>query len=124
VLTDEQIRVAIEKVKRPESNHEHPDCVRIAYAWLDAQANTKHAQQSMRPLKHIIERWGGRYVSQTDVEAAALLHPRIKGSYPSYNISSRLIEPSDARLAPIGQAFAHDYRDRHSLKDYARREES
>jgi len=122
MLTDEQIAGAVQAVLRPESNHEHPDCVRIAYEWLDAQVKTKSPRKVFNPLKHIIEKWGGRYVSQTDVEAAALLHPGIKGKYPAYNISSRLTEPDRARLAGIGQAFAHDYHERHDPKSYARRE--
>lgn len=95
-----------------EEHHEHDDCIRIAYEWLDAQRKTKSAIKSGRPLKHLIEKWGGRYVSTTDVEVAATLHPEIQGKYPYYNISTRLTRPSDRRLDGIDQAFTQGYRDR------------
>jgi hypothetical protein len=86
----------IEKV-----HHEHDDCIRIAYEWLDGQTTTKGIMRRARPLKHDIEKWGGRYVSQSDVEVAAELHPKIRGHYPYFNISARLVRPSDARLAGL-----------------------
>lgn len=84
--------------------HEHDDCIRIAYEWLDAQPKLKGVRRSARPIKHIIESWGGRYVSQGDVEVAAQLHPDIHGEYPYFNISAGLIEPNRRRLAGIGEA--------------------
>ncbi len=33
----------------------------------------KHPTQREHSLKHIIETWGGRYVSQSDIEVAAVL---------------------------------------------------
>ena len=93
-----------------QSHHEHDDCIRIAYEWLDAQTTTKGITRVARPLKHIIEKWGGRYVSQSDVEVAAELHAKIRGSYPYYNISKRLTLPSEARLANITQARTQDYK--------------
>lgn len=47
MLTDQEIQQAINIIsKNPNNLHEHPDCVRIAYAWLDAQKkNTKYMQQ-------------------------------------------------------------------------------
>lgn len=89
---------------RTEILHEHEDCVRIAYEWLDAQTITKRPTRTARPLKHIIEKWAGRYISQSDVEVAAELHPEIKGQYPYFNISSKLVLPSEARLSNIPQA--------------------
>jgi hypothetical protein len=87
--------------------HEHDDCIRIAYQWLDAQVKIKAPCRSGRPFKHIIERWGGRYVSRSDVEVAAELHPDIKGEYPRFNISGRLIRPSARRLENIPEAKTH-----------------
>lgn len=98
--------------------HEHDDCIRIAYQWLDAQTFTKAPTPHARPLKHIIEKWAGRYVSQSDVEVAAEMHPAIKGKYPRFNIGSRLIRPDDERLANILEAKTHDYR----LTDEAEKE--
>ena len=91
--------------------HEHPDCIRIAYEWLDAQGKTKAPNQknSTLPMKHAIERWAGRYISTSDVEVAAFLHPQVHGRYPCYNISQRLIRPHDLRLEGIGEAKTQGY---------------
>jgi hypothetical protein len=72
----------------------------------------------------MIEKWGGRYVSQSDVEVAAELHSKIKGSYPYFNISARLTRPSDARLANIAEAKTQNYQltDRVAKETYARSE--
>jgi hypothetical protein len=78
--------------------------------WLDAQPKTKGVTRAARPLKHIIEKWGGRYVSQNDVEVAAQLHPEVRGQYPFYNISRLLVLPSYARLAGLSQAKTQDYK--------------
>lgn len=90
------------------------DSVRIAYAWLDAQIKLKTVNKKhTRPLKHIIESWGGRYVSADDVIVAAMLHPNIKGKYPHFNISSKLISPDTSRLKDISEAGLHpNYRKR------------
>ncbi len=121
MLTDAQIERAKKETKysHPSPHHEHPDCVRIAYAWLDAQKKTKSTTARTMALKHIIEAWGGRYVSTSDVEVAATLHSEIRGTYPHFNISSRLTEPSKNRLAGISEAFKHDYNARHDPKTYS-----
>jgi nucleoside-diphosphate-sugar epimerase len=85
-------------------SHEHDDCIRIAYAWLDAQVKLKNPVSRYVTTKHHIERWAGRYVSQNDVEIAALLHPAIKGTYPNFNLSRRLVLPHLSRLDGIQQA--------------------
>lgn len=115
LLTDDQIKSALKKVSLLEPFHnEHYDCVRIAYEWLDAQKKIKGTMKRKLPLKHIVESWGSRYVSTTDVEAAAILHPLIVGKYPSYNLSARLVRPSDSRLNVIGEAGKHEqYRSKH-----------
>lgn len=82
--------------------------VRIAYEWLDAQKKTKHLQDFCGPLKHLIESWGGRYVSGDDVTIAAHLHPELKGEYRRFNISSRPVLPNRRRLLHIEGAGAHD----------------
>lgn len=123
MLTDEEIEAAKARTRYSLSegpHHEHNDCIRIAYEWLDAQAKLKapNARRS-RPLKHIIEKWGGRYVSTTDVDVAAELHPDVHGRYPHFNISSRLTRPSDVRLSGIGEAFSQGYRERFEETIYA-----
>jgi len=104
--------------------HEHPDCVRIAYEWLDAQTKRKGTGNGSHPLKHMIESWGGRYVSQDDVEVAVHMHPGVRGSYRNcFNLSRRLVLPSLDRLEGIGEAGAHaHYRD--SDYEYYHEEES
>ncbi|QNT78617.1 hypothetical protein [Entomobacter blattae] len=112
MLTDLQINNAKQgfSYQDIEPLHEHNDCIRMAYEWLDAQKKTKSPTKDTRALKHIIEKWAGRYISASDVEIAAYLHPDIHGKYPWYNISSRLTLPSDKRLQNIGEAFTQDDR--------------
>ena len=106
-----------------EAHHEHDDCIRIAYEWLDAQVKIKGTVGHSFPIKHMIEKWGGRYVSQSDVEVAAAMHPDIRGEYPRFNISSRLTRPSDARLKGISEAKTQGYEiDESSAKAYSRTE--
>jgi len=62
-----------------------------------------------RLIKHLIEEWAGRYVSQSDVEAAAELRPKIRGKYPRFNISRHLVLPSNVRLANIQLAKTQNY---------------
>lgn len=107
-LTDEAIREAAKNFQDQMDcafeGEVVPDAVRIAYEWLDAQEKTQRLTDRTRPLKHLIETWGCRYVSRNEVEIAAFLHPRIRGQYPHYNISSRLLVPSDNRLRNISLA--------------------
>jgi len=120
MLTDEQIDAAKQRTtySLPDPVHQHNDCIRIAYEWLDAQKKLK--RPSSRPVasKHLIENWGGRYVSASDVCVAAELHPDVEGTYPYLNISSRLIEPSTRRLEGIAEANTHYYRSSHEPEKY------
>lgn len=125
MLTDEQIEYGKANVKyslREGSHHEHYDCIRMAYAWLDAQKKIRNPTTKTRPLKHIIEKWAGRYISTTDVDVAAFLHPEIHGTYPHFNISARLTEPSASRLEGISEAFKQDYRNRFDPSVYSTHE--
>ena len=125
MLTEAQI----EKAKRANPSHldryhEHNDCIRLAYEWLDAQSKLRAPRRAgARPLKHIIEQWAGRYVSQSDVEVAAILHPGLSGTYPYFNISARLVLPHDRRLDAIGEAMTQPkYRERMRETAYASEE--
>ena len=119
MITKEQIEKAKKEIAlQDDPHHEHDDCIRIAYEWLDAQRKTKKPSTRSRPLKHLIENWAGRYVSQSDVEIAAHLHPDISGKYSRYNISSRLTEPSMDRLKNIGEALTQGYRKSHRPENY------
>lgn len=120
MLTDQEIQQAINKIsKNPNNLHEHPDCIRIAYAWLDAQKKIQNSCSKLYPIKHYIEKWAGRYVSENDVEVAAYLHPEIKGTYPKFNISSNLTEPRRSRLIGISEAMTQlNYHNNHDPKKY------
>lgn len=115
VLTDKEIEEAKKRApKVADGQHEHNDCIRIAYEWLDAQKKTRNPTTKDRQFKHIIESWGERYVSTDDVQVAAWLHPEIKGKYPRFNIGKRLTLPSKARLGNIEEAGKHpSYGDRY-----------
>ena len=102
-LTDSQIEQAIAKYS-PKGLHQHPDCVRIAAEWLSAQKMIRSPRCNC--YKHIIESWGGRYVSKDDVTVAAKLMG-VYGTYPYLNISLMLIRPDHSRLANIENAFKH-----------------
>lgn len=89
-----------------ESAHEHPDCVLIAMEWLSAQTRTKSPCRKLFPVKHMIEAWAGRYLSQDDVSVAAK-KLNLPGRYPYFFISARLTLPDLRRLNPIGEAGKH-----------------
>ncbi|MGL1833237.1 hypothetical protein ACKVEX_06470 [Rhodocyclaceae bacterium SMB388] len=113
--TDAEIEIAKQECERlglygpVQACHEHPDCIRAAFAWLDAQQNTKRPGPGMA-AKGVIEQWMNRYVSRTDVVVAAFLHPRIEGTYPYYNIRKRQIKPDTSRLAGL-EVNIHRYPD-------------
>jgi len=125
MLTAEQIAQAkaTTRYSLDKPHHEHDDCIRIAYEWLDAQDTIARKPTHCFALKSMIERWGGRYVSQSDVEIAAALHPHLCGEYPRFNLSTRLVLPNDARLDGIGQAMTQNYRDNGVGLSYFRRED-
>ncbi len=121
MITDDEIESAKKRTKYTldSRHHEHSDCIRIAYEWLDAQKRLKNKSSKANVSKHVIEKWGGRYISTSDVCAAAEMHPDIHGVYPFFNISSRLIEPSLDRLQGIGEAMKHsNYRESYNPKVY------
>ena len=125
MLSDREIEAAKLRTKyslNEGPHHEHSDCIRIAYEWLDAQIKLKGTTKKAYPLKHIIEKWAGRYVSRTDVDVAAELHPEIKGKYPYFNISSKLTRPNIKRLEGIAQAFTQNYNEGVGDYPYSREE--
>ena len=120
MITDDEIEEAKKHAAYTldSHHHEHNDCIRIAYEWLDARKKTKGITTKGNAIKHLIENWGGRYVSTSDVCVAAQLHPDIRGEYPLFNISARLTEPSASRLNNIPEAMTHHYHDNHNSKSY------
>jgi hypothetical protein len=122
MITDEQIEQdkSETQYRTTKNLHEHAYCIQMAYEWLDAQRKIKGPMRRPMPLKHIIEKWCGRYVSSSDVSVAAQLHPEINGIYPYFNLSSLLIDPSIERLANIPETMTQGYRERHDKKDYSK----
>ncbi|MCU7837188.1 MAG: hypothetical protein KZQ83_18340 [gamma proteobacterium symbiont of Taylorina sp.] len=95
---------------KPDILHEHSDCIHMAVEFLSAQKPTKRAQphrQRNYDIKHMIEHWAGRYVSADDVSVAAILLG-LRGKYPNYNFSTKLVFPSQSRLAGIPEAFTQE----------------
>ncbi|WP_341936258.1 hypothetical protein [Marinimicrobium sp. C2-29] len=124
-LTDEEIEAAKSSTdyNLDAQLHEHNDCIRIAYEWLDAQKKIKTIPKFGVTSKHLIESWAGRYISQSDVSVAAELHPEVFGKYPRFNISKMLVEPSTSRLEDIAESFKHsNYRETHRPKRYKSQE--
>lgn len=121
-ITDSEIKLALDEIKKKSSDDfytESLDSVRIAYQWLDAQKSLKGVHLHISPIKHVIEFWGCRYVSQYDLDAAVLLHPRFKGSNDCYNLSKDLILPAMFRLEGIKEAGLHmDYRERNRMENF------
>lgn len=112
MLTDKQIEQAKKTTRYSlpgDIVHEHNDCIRMAYEWLDAQKKIKRPTSKTYALKHMIEQWCGRYISTSDVDVAAHMHPEIHGQYPHFNFSARLTRPSTERLTGIGEAFTQGY---------------
>ncbi len=119
MISDKAIEIAKYKTTYSiEPYHQHNDCIRIAYEWLDAQKKTKKPTKISHALKHIIEKWAERYVSKSDVEVAARMHPDIHGIYPYFNISARLTKPSTDRLKDIPEAFTHFYKEQEGFTVY------
>ena len=110
-LSAEQIAAAKRTTtyRSEDEHHEHDDCIRLAYEWLDAQVKTKGIGRTQHPIKHYIETWAQRYVSTADVIVAASLHPDVRGRYPYFNIRSPAVRPHPRRLAGIGEAGKHKY---------------
>lgn len=107
MLSDAQIEEAIAQApEQLDSNPISHEGLRVAFEWLDAQSTIKTPSKKSRPLKHIIKKWGGCYVSQTDVELAAWLHPAQEGTYSKFNIASKLTRPSAQRLEKLGRMDA------------------
>ncbi len=99
--------------------HQHPDCVRLCVEWLSAQNPARRATGYALAIKHMIEAWAGRYVSQSDVEAAAALIG-LKGSYPRFWFKAgALVYPSQNRLRGMGEAGKHlNYRSARHVDSY------
>lgn len=114
-LTDQQISDAKNALKLEQPHHEHDDCIRMAYEWLDAQ--TKIQTKRQYDWKHLIEHWCGRHITDDDMRVAAHIHPEVQREGEKLNLGKRLILPNFERLDGIGEAHSQvpvmaDYRKR------------
>lgn len=105
-LTDQQISAAKTALKLHEPRHEHNDCIRMAYEWLDAQ--TKMKRKRSDDWKHLVEHWCGHHITCDDITVAAHLHPAIQQDGDRLNLSSIKILPRFARLDGIGEANSNN----------------
>lgn len=92
--TDQAIAEAVATITETTGWHTtcatvRPEGVRMAYRFLSEQSARKSVNYQHISLKHIIEAWAGSYTSTSDVIAAAHILG-LKGTYPNFNISSRL----------------------------------
>ena len=104
-LTDQDIKDAKNAVNLNNPQHEHNDCIRMAYEWLDAQKTVKTKRAD--DWKHLVEYWCGRYITKDDIKIAAHLHPRIGREKEKLNISNRLTLPRPERLIGVNEAKKH-----------------
>lgn len=118
--SDQLIDVAKQLAKYSTENvhHNENDRIRAAYEWLDAQRLTKHPTKKVIGIKHLVEKWCGNYISRSDVETAAHMHPAIFGIYPFYNINAGLVLPSIARLSGLTRGWHEPSSKRNSRYRY------
>ncbi len=85
MLTAQEISEAKTRVRygNREVLHEHDDCIRIAYEWLDEQTKIKGLMRQTLPIKHIIEKW-----------ADATCHSLMSRSQPSCTPMSGVHTPT------------------------------
>jgi len=104
-LTDQQILDVKIALNLHQPNHEHNDCIRMAYEWLDAQ--TKMKRKRSDDWKHLVEHWCGHHITSDDIKVAAHLHPAIQQDGDKLNLSSIKVLPRFSRLNGIGEANSH-----------------
>lgn len=104
-LTDQQILDAKIALNLHQPNHDHNDCIRMAYEWLDAQTKMKRKRDD--DWKHWVEHWCGCHITVDDIKVAAHLHPAIQQDGDKLNLSSIKVLPRFSRLDGIGAAYSH-----------------
>lgn len=112
---------------------EHFDCIKIAYAFLDAQKKTKNRTPisglGTTSLRKMISQWSGCYLSDEDVDLAIKMHPSLKGDRTSCNISRQLVFPCYSRLEGLesaGKQHLSGFKpraDKITLRQFAHKEE-
>ena len=102
MITAQQIQDGIENApKSLVGNPTSEKDIRIAYEWPDAQRKTKSRNHGAGKAKDIIAVWSASYVSLTDVEVAAWLHPDVTLGNGYLNLSKRRMRPRSARLEGV-----------------------
>jgi hypothetical protein len=105
-LTDQQILNAKIALNLHQPNHEHDDCIRMAYEWLDAQTKIKRKRGD--DWKHWVQHWCGRHITVDDIKVAAHLHPDVQQDGEKLNISSVKVLPAFNRLIGIDEAYSQN----------------
>ena len=118
MITEDQSNTADLTPDFPDLENKLNDSVRIAYQWFDAQTKKEVPLGNSVDLQHLIRDWGGREISQNDIEIAASIHPGTKGEYPRYNIDSGMTLPSAERLRGIVESFKDGTNEQHVLGNY------
>ena len=122
ILTHQKILDAKNALKLHKPQHEHDDCIRMAYEWLDAQKAIKTKRSD--DWKHLVEYWCGRSITTDDLKIAAHLHPKIERDGDALNIGKRMALPSFERLIGISEAKTQVPRmSNEDKRRYASREE-
>ena len=131
MLTDEQIKSAIDEMGIYFGADEPYDHIRMAYEWLDAQEKTKRVMSKSvmfnselpTPRQMCID-WCGWFMCENAFAIAAYMHPEIKGEYPRFNISSKYTLPRIERINGMKGIIANDgyFGGKLWLKFHARKE--
>lgn len=115
MLTDEQIKAAIDEMGIYFGTDEPYDHIRMAYEWLDAQEKTKDVIPMSRSFhshaptpRQMCMDWCGWFMCENAFAIAAYMHPEIKGEHPRFNISEQFILPSMKRISGLKGVIAND----------------
>ena len=123
-ITDEMISQAKTKTTYYNINdihHQHNDCIRACYEWLDAQTPTKTHQNHIN--KAMVEQWTQQYVSNDDLTVAITLHPKFSLSNNfKCNCSKSYVFPNPERLKNISTFKAPNCYHDQTMRLYKKRE--
>lgn len=130
MLTDEQIKAAIDEMGIYFGANEPYDHIRMAYEWLDAQEKTDKLIPLSRSFgddlpRYMCQDWCGWFMCENTFDIAAYLHPEIKGKHPRFNISDQFILPKLERIEGLKGILANDesFGKKHSMQYYKRLEQ-
>ena len=118
MITAEQIDKVRKEVSAPGLSQTNDDNIRIAYEWLDAQEWTTISGGGKIKVKRLISKWGGREISQKEIDMAVALISERAGHTPQDTMNPRLTFPSAERLRGIAGALKADYTGQHIIGNY------